>query len=276
MKIAILSDIHSNLEALCATLDAVAAQGAERIVCLGDVVGYNTDAAACVAALRAAGAVCAAGNPDRAVAGRISTDGFSAAAVRAVAWTRGRLGADDMAFLAGLPLKAHIGSDLVMVHGALHVDEGCELVRLDTDERRYLSFEALAAHPSGARVCAFGHTHRLGVWELRDGVVHAHEEDEVLLRPGSWYLVNPGTVGDPRTDERRATCMVFDTERQAITVYRVAYDAAAAFAKTRRAGLGPRPTFLPPPVRETLKWGVRTLGLQGFVRRMGASRASPR
>ncbi|MBF5096114.1 metallophosphoesterase, partial [Azospirillum sp. INR13] len=91
MKIALISDIHANLEALQATFDAMRAEGVERIVCLGDIVGYNTDAAACIALLRQAGAVCIAGNHDRAVTGAIGTEGFSGPAARAVDWTRRRL-----------------------------------------------------------------------------------------------------------------------------------------------------------------------------------------
>lgn len=259
MKIAILSDIHANAPALRAALESIRALGADRIVCLGDVVGYNTEVAECVALLRDADALCIAGNHDRAVAGQLPTDGFSSSAVRAIAWTKRRIDADSLAFLRGLPLKASIDDRLVMVHGALHVDEGCELLRLNTPERRRLSFEALAAHPSGAPVCAFGHTHRLGVYELEDGGEErelAHAADEIPLRPGCRYLVNPGTIGEPRTAETRATYLVLDTERRVISVGRAAYDGRSTAVKTRRAGLGPRLGFLPQPVRETL-WRVK-------------------
>ncbi len=275
MKIAILSDIHANAEALRAALDSIRARDVDRIVCLGDVVGYNTDVAECVALLRGADALCIAGNHDRAVTGQIPTEGFSNTAIRAIAWTRKRIDADSLEFLRGLPLKAHIDDQLVVVHGALHLDEGCELLRLNTPERRRLSFDALAAHPSGAQVCAFGHTHRLGVYELgADGEERelARAANEIPLRDGCRYLVNPGTIGEPRTDERRATYLVLDTERNIISIGRAAYDGTATAAKTRQVGLGPRFGFLPTPVRATLWWGVRRMRLQGLVQRLGGSR----
>ncbi len=268
MKIAILSDIHANLEALQAVLGAIAEEGVDRLVCLGDIVGYNTDPAVCVALLRHAGALCVAGNHDRAVTGQIGTDGFSARAIRAVSWTRRHLPADVTAWLSALPLKAAVEGHLVAVHGALHPDIGCELVRLDGDDKRRLSFEALIAHPSGARVCAYGHTHRLGVHEYRDGAIFAHDGDEVALRPGSYYLVNPGTIGEPRTAERRATFMLLDTERQTLSVRRVAYNDALAFAKTRRAGIKPRRLAgLPAPLRAAIKAGLRKVGLYEILLR---------
>ncbi len=173
--IAIISDIHANLEALEAVLGEISRERIGAIVCLGDIVGYNADPAACIRLLRDAGATCIAGNHDRAVTGQITTEGFNPLAARAVEWTRSKLSPEELEWLAALPLKATIQHRLVAVHGALHPDVGCEIVRLDTDEKRQLSFEALAAYPSGVRICAFGHTHRPGIYEMRDGTMTTHE-----------------------------------------------------------------------------------------------------
>ncbi len=223
MRLAIISDIHANLEALRATLRNISEDCVDRILCLGDIVGYNAEPEECVAELRRCAPLCVAGNHDRAVCGQISTDGFSPTAARAVAWTRGRLPADAIGFLSGLPLALSIEDHLVAVHGALHPQTGQELMRLDSDERRLLSLEALFAHPSGARVCAFGHTHELGIHEYRNGALRRHEAEEVSLREDAAYLVNPGSVGQPRTAERRATYLVLDTACQAVSVRRVEY-----------------------------------------------------
>jgi predicted phosphodiesterase len=253
--IAIISDIHANLEALEAVLREIRSERIGTIVCLGDIVGYNADPSACIGLLRDAGAVCIAGNHDRAVTGQITTEGFNPLAVRAVDWTRPRLTADEVEWLAALPLKATVQDRLIAVHGALHPDVGCELVRLDTDEKRQLSFEALAAHPSGVRLCAFGHTHRLGIYEMRDGAVtaHHHQGDKAMIREGSLYLVNPGTVGQPRTSDRRASYLVLDPDAGTISIRRIRYDASPALAKTRKAGLAPRLSRLPEPVRKPLR-----------------------
>ena len=270
MKIGILSDIHANLEALQATLSDMESAGVERIICLGDIVGYNTNPAECIALLREAGALCIAGNHDRAVTRQIPTDGFSVRAIRAVAWTHKRLSAEDIAWLSALPLKTSVGEHLVAVHGALHVDRGCELVRLNSEDRLRRTVQSLLAHPSGARVCAYGHTHRLGIHEYRHGELREHDPGaEVVLRGGSCYLLNPGTVGEPRTEERRATYILFDTGQQTVAVRRVAYDDRLAFGKTRRAGIEPRRLLsIPAPLRSALQDGLRRVGLYEMVRRV--------
>lgn len=239
MRLALISDVHANLEALEATLADIAAQSVDRIVCLGDVVGYNTKPAECLALIRAGDILCIAGNHDLAVCGRITARNFSSTAARAVDWTRQRLTPEELAFLRGLPLKANIDGEMIAVHGALHPETGCESVRLDNEERRMLSFAALMAHPSGARICAFGHTHRPGVYELRNSEATVRPEREIRLRDDAYYLINPGTVGEPRLRERRATYMIVDLERRSVTLHYVAYDASAPLAAKREAGLAP-------------------------------------
>lgn len=269
MRLAIISDIHANLEALQATLATIAAQSADRIVCLGDIVGYNANPAECVALLREADALCVAGSHDRAVAGLITTDGFSPTAALAVEWTRRQLGADVAAFLAALPLQASVNGDLVAVHGALLPSGGCDTTRLNSEADRRVSFDALAAHASGTRVCAFGHTHKLGIYEQRDGEERTLVGDEVRLDEDASYLINPGAVGQPRgTTDRHATYLLFDTMRQTFTVHRVDYDFARAMAKSRRAGLIPAHTAIPKPIRAALTWGARRLGLYGQAKRI--------
>jgi predicted phosphodiesterase len=266
VKLALVSDIHANLEALQATLDDIAAQSVDRIVCLGDIVGYNTNPGECITLIRRADCLCIAGNHDRAVSRQITTETFSTTAARAAAWTRERLTGDELAFLAGLPLKAEIGGELIAVHGALHPETGCEIVRLDTDESRGFSFEALVTHPSGARICAFGHTHHAAIYEFRDGRIASRPEDAVRLREDAYYLINPGTVGQPRAADRRASYMIVDLDRRIVAIRRVTYDAFAPFIATRKAGLAPPLSFLPAPVRQALKSGLRALRLDDIVR----------
>ncbi len=266
MRLALVSDIHANLEALHATLEVISKEAVDSVVCLGDIVGYNTNPAECIALLRDAGALCVAGNHDRAVTGQLAIEGFGHTAARALVWTRDRLSAEHHAFLAGLPSKRAIGDQLVAVHGALHPDFGCEVLRLDTDERRRLSFAALAAHPSGARICAYGHTHRLGVYEQRGDQIRLLQGDTIHLREDSFYLVNPGTIGEPRGEDYRATFLILDTAQQRITAHRVDYDITPSRKKTRSAGLAPPFSFLPPRIRTPLRQSLGAFGLLGPMR----------
>lgn len=273
MKLAILSDVHANLEALRATLQAIATQDVDRIVCLGDIVGYHADPEACVALIRESGALCVVGSHDRAAAGLITTEGFSATAALAADWTSRQLDAETLDYLASLPLQLTLEDHLVAVHGALLPGGGCDTTRLNNEARRRVSFDALAAHPSGARACAFGHTHDLGVYEFQDGTERILSGDQVQLRGDALYLINPGNVGQPRgIRDRRATYMTFDTDRQTVAIHRVAYEFTAPLAKARRAGLMPGYSGLPAPLRAALKWSTRNLGIYGLAKKLAQSR----
>jgi predicted phosphodiesterase len=226
MRLALISDIHANIEALDATLADVASQSVDRIVCLGDIVGYNRNAAECIARIRGANCLCVAGNHDLAVCGRITTEQFSKPAARAAAWTREQLNQDDLDFLYKLPAKTVIADKLVAVHGALHPEENCESVRLDNDDHRLLSFIALMGHRSGARMCAFGHTHRAVVYEWRQDRAMMRPEKELQLDDSAYYLINPGTVGEPRAFDRRASYMVLDLTLRTLNLRHVEYDTS--------------------------------------------------
>jgi predicted phosphodiesterase len=269
MRLGLISDIHGNLEALQATLGDLDSAGIDRLVCLGDVAGYNTDVEECVGLLRQRDPIWVAGNHDRGVTGHLPPSGFNSTAARAIGWTQARLSDPAMATLRALPLKAAAGSDLVAVHGALHPEIGCELVRLNNDEKRRLSFAALQCHPSGARICAHGHTHQVGVYEMRDGAMRDRTADEVTLRDDAYYIINPGTVGEPRNSEVRATAMILDTDRRTISVRRVPYDRSRTWAKTRRAGLAPRYWFLPTPMRNAIRSATRAVRLHSTLKRLG-------
>jgi len=267
VRLALVSDIHANLEALQATLADIAARGVDRIICLGDIVGYNANPVECIALIQAAKALCVAGNHDLAVCGRMPTRNFPATAARAIAWTHRHLSWDDLLFLAGLPLKAYVEGGLVAVHGALHPQTECATVRLDSDERRLRSFYALIADSSQARIGAFGHTHQVGVYEFRNGgAVALPCEPMIKLRDDAHYLINPGSVGQPRSKDKRASYMVLDLAQRTVTVHRVSYDAAAAWAATRQAGLAPTLGFMPRPLRGAIAGGLRALHLDRPVR----------
>jgi len=272
VRLALISDIHANVEALRATFADVGNRGADPIVCLGDIVGYNANPAECIALIRDVNAICVAGNHDLAVCGRIPTKYFPAAAARALAWTQRRLSWRDLQFLAALPLKAHVEGGLVAVHGALHPQTACATVRLDTDEKRQQSFQALIADRSGARMCAFGHTHHVGIYEFcsRGSVIAAEHEKTTPLRDDAYYLLNPGSVGQPRGKDTRASYMMLDLVARTVAVHHVAYDRAATLAATRQAGLAPALSLVAGPLRDAIGGGLRALHLDRSVRGLAA------
>jgi predicted phosphodiesterase len=260
MKYAIIADIHANLEALSAVLADIDAWAADSIVNLGDCIGYNAQPAACIDLLRRVRARSIAGNHDRAVCGIIGTDAFSRTATRAVQWTRAELDADSLAYLTALPLKLCVDGLFIAVHGALHRDKDCDSVRLDNDANLRASFKTLMAHPSGARLCAFAHTHRPCVFAWEEGAVRPLIEDKIEVDPSTYYLFNPGSVGQSRSSDRRATYVRFDTARRTLAIRRIVYDVDRARAKARAAGLLPPLWFLPRPARALLKHIVGSLG----------------
>jgi predicted phosphodiesterase len=140
------------------------------------------------------------------------------------------------------------------VHGALHPETDCASVRLDNDKHRMQSFDALMTHPSGARICVFGHTHHAAVYELRGDRVAMSADEHVQLRDTSYYLINPGTIGEPRSAERRASYMILDLERRIVTTRYVDYEASAEFVATHRPGFVSR-------------FGLSGFGLAGLASR---------
>jgi diadenosine tetraphosphatase ApaH/serine/threonine PP2A family protein phosphatase len=238
VRLAILADIHGNLEAFRACLEHARARGAERLVLLGDLVGYGADPEAVLdlaMAEVAAGAIALLGNHDEAAAGS-GSGGMNDAAAAAIAWTRGRLSADQKRFLAGLPLTAEA--------------RGCLLVHADASapgEWNYVT-DAQAARRSldatAAPVTVCGHVHRPALYSLGEmGKITAFRPVTAaavpLARGRRWLAVAP-SVGQPRDGNPAAGYLMLEPEAREATWLRVPYDVAAAAAKIRAAGLPER------------------------------------
>lgn len=236
MRYAILSDVHANVEALATVLAAADRERADAIVVLGDLVGYHADPAACIDLLRARGAIAIAGNHDRAAVGLDPHARFPEAGRRAIAWTRATLDAERLDYLARLPITRVVDRRFLMFHAALHPTPGVEL-HLGSPERVARSLEALRRGAFGVKIGFFGHTHRPIVHEQRGGAVRSLFATTVFLRPDAWYLVNPGSVGQPRDGDLRASFAIFDDEDASVRFHRVAFDRGACLAKAARAGL---------------------------------------
>lgn len=230
MRIAVLSDVHSNLEALDAVFDAADDAGCERAIVLGDIVGYGADPDAVVARLVERGVVAIAGNHDLAAIGGFDTTWFNEVAAAAIDWTQDVMTTETKGFLEALQPMRDTEHGL-LVHGSVR-DPIAEYL-LSADEAA-ASFE-LAPFSLGF----FGHTHlptvfrrtaegRVTGWVLSEG-------EEITLISGERYLLNPGSVGQPRDRDPRAAFMVFEDGRA--VGHRVAYPIDKAAAKIRAAGL---------------------------------------
>jgi diadenosine tetraphosphatase ApaH/serine/threonine PP2A family protein phosphatase len=233
VRIAVLSDIHGNLEALEAVLAEVDRIGVDSVHSLGDIVGYGPSPAACVGIVRRRAAVSLTGNHDAAVAGLTSLEDFNEFARSAVEWTAAQLGAGDLEYLGALPYT-HRAPGLVFVHASPNEPELWHYIhgRADIGEH----FAAFTE-----RLCFVGHSHRPGVYAIREdrsvtrcGVFEA-------LQPGQRYLVNAGSVGQPRDRDPRASYVVYDAANDCVEVRRVAYPVEKTQGRMRAAGL---PAFL--------------------------------
>ncbi len=233
MRYAVLSDVHGNLEALDAVL-ADAAGRADAVLCTGDLVGYGADPAACVERLAVRAAVMVAGNHEHGVAGLLDPTWFNPYARAAVEWTRARLDDAHAAFLARLPLAGEVDG-ATLVHASPREPETWDYLVAAED-----GFAALAAVT--ARLCFVGHSHVPAAWSLgASGSRYLRGAVEVALEPGRRYLVNVGSVGQPRDGDARAAYALWDVDAGWVTVRRVAYDVDRAKRKIVAGGL---PRFL--------------------------------
>ena len=233
MRYAILSDVHANREALEAVL-ADAAPRADAVLSLGDAVGYGADPIACLELLAERAHATVAGNHDHAVAGLLDTSWFNPRAAAAVEWTREQLDDDYRAWLGGRPLILELG-DATLVHASPAQPEEWEY--LMSAEDGFAVFGAFAT-----RYCFVGHSHVPGVWSLgSSGPEHRRGDVGLTAERGRRYLVNVGSVGQPRDHDPRAAYALWDADGGEIRIRRVPYDVDAARRKILAAGL---PRFL--------------------------------
>jgi diadenosine tetraphosphatase ApaH/serine/threonine PP2A family protein phosphatase len=228
VRYAVLSDIHGNLEALRAVLADTQAQ-ADDLLCLGDVVGYGADPGPCADLVGARARVVVAGNHEHGVTGRLDLRWFNPYARAAVEWTRERLDGDCATYLGALPLVAEV-HDATLVHASpRHPEEWDYLVTEDDGLAAFAAFTT--------RLCFVGHSHVPAVWSLgSSGPDYARGDVRVTLDAGRRYIVNVGSVGQPRDRDPRAAYVVWDVEAREVVLRRVPYDVATARAKIEARG----------------------------------------
>ena len=228
MKIAIISDMHANLAALNAVLGAIEAEGVERIICGGDLVGYNAEPREVVDRIRELDIPCVMGNHDAAVVGLTDPENFNAAARAAVEWTAQQLDEESLEFLRGLPYVRRIES-FTMVHGTLHRPEQWGYIFNAYEAEEHFQHQK-------DTVCFIGHSHIPGVFIAGD-MITLNRSNRVRIQSGHRYVVNVGSVGQPRDNDPAASYAIYDLVDNAIQFRRVPYDVQMTQQKILDAGL---------------------------------------
>lgn len=231
MRVAVVSDIHGNRHAFEAVLAAVAGAAVDELWCLGDLVGYGADPDACVELAREHAGICLAGNHDLAVTGALSLEEFSRGAELAARWTQEVIDPANLAFLEELEPAGE--AEGVGLYHASPRDPVWEYVL-----SALLAEMCLDAAPE--RVALIGHSHVALSFVRREGEIATGErrvaDDAADLSAGEW-LLNPGSVGQPRDGDPRAAWLLLDTEAASAAWQRTEYDIAGAAAAIRRARL---------------------------------------
>ncbi len=226
--------MHANLEALTAVLADAAGQGALAILCLGDLVGYGADPGACVEAVGERAVAVVAGNHEHGALGLTDLAWFNPFARAAALWTRAALGPDHHRYLEALPLSSVL-EEATLVHSSPRSPEEWDyLLSAEDGLEVFGHFET--------RLCFVGHSHRPTVWSTGSsgpdyiGRLPAPEA-VVRLEDGRRYIINVGSVGQPRDRDPRAAYAIWDRHERAVVIRRVAYDHLEAARKIIAAGL---------------------------------------
>jgi predicted phosphodiesterase len=231
MQVAIVSDVHGNRHAFEAVLDAVDESECEELWCLGDLVGYGADPDACVALARENAAICLAGNHDLGVRGSLPLEEFSRGAALAANWTRDHIRPETLAYLERL--KPSSVDDQVALYHASPRDPVWEYVLSPLQAELCLDVQA-------PRVALIGHSHVALSFSRFSGAPASGQtrtaDEDLDLQQGEW-LVNPGSVGQPRDGDPRAAWLELDIDAWRAVYRRVEYDIAGAAAAIRAARL---------------------------------------
>jgi len=247
MRLAVIADVHSNLEALESVLAALQAEGVGAVLNLGDLVGYGASPNECLKMLTNSYYLNLAGNHDLALLSPEKAEYFNIIAYQALMWQREVVQPEYREFLQGLPLTRGMPGKFLACHGT------------PTSAEAYITHHfqgkkvlAELSRGGGPRVCFFGHTHRRALWyrDIRGKVARLEiSRPQVFLEAEGHYLINPGSVGQPRDGNPQAAYAVFDPEEFSIHFKSTAYDIPGAQRRILQAGL-------PPFLAERLAQGI--------------------
>ena len=234
MKLALISDIHANLEALQAVVEDARGCGVDRFACLGDIVGYGANPVECLAAVRELDCIAVIqGNHDVYAAEERDLSSFNPLASQATLWTRERLSDEQRSYLLGLPLESRVGDSVQLVHATPGEPESWAYVRFHDE-----GFYAIQAQTMP--LCFYGHTHIPMAFQLTEGEVRQRDDGAYDLAEGERWLINVGSVGQPRDGDWRAAWTLLDLQTRRVDLRRAEYDLVTCQQKIVAAGLPPR------------------------------------
>lgn len=240
MRYAILSDVHGNLPALEAVWQKIQEKSVDAVYSCGDIVGYGPHPCECIAFAREKGIVSVAGNNDRAAVETFFLDMLNDTAKQAVVWTTHHIHEDDLAFLKAMPMTLTL-HDATLVHGGSFEPE--KFHYLDTYAKVARDLEAQTT-----RVAFVGHTHIPAAYRWHAENLFRMDERTVELDEQGKYLINCGSVGQPRDRDSRASFVIYDTEKNCVEFVRAEYDIERTVSDIAK-------TDLPPLLKARLKQG---------------------
>jgi predicted phosphodiesterase len=224
VKIGVFSDVHGNVEALDAVLDRLDKEGVDKMYCLGDLVGYGPEPDECVKRVLSIASRTVLGNHDEAAAFSLTAEDFNSMARTAITWTQSVLSTESKKKLAALPPKVH-EDGILLVHASPQNPEEWTYIF-------YLGDAIQAFKAMDEPLCLTGHSHvPMAFVRDKDGNVFTGPSDLLLLESGKTYIVNPGSVGQPRDGDPRSSCGVFDTAEGSFTWLRVPYPVTSVQRK---------------------------------------------
>jgi predicted phosphodiesterase len=231
MIYAVISDIHGNLEALLSVWEYIEScrEKIDKVVCLGDIVGYGADPEECIKLTRDISDVILAGNHDFAVCEQTNIDDFNDYAKEAVLWSRNALREDEIKILKNLPFTFR-EENMSFVHSSLYSPESWRYLSSPSDT--HIDFQIMEDE-----ILFVGHTHVQVLFKDTGKNVQMLLPGEIPLDADKKYIINPGSVGQPRDRDPRAAFMIYDSDRKYVQSLRVEYDIEKAKSKILKAGL---------------------------------------
>lgn len=225
----VIGDIHNNYDALSAVVQALRQEKVDRVLCVGDVVGYAAEPASCIDLVRDLNCISVAGNHDYAAVGKFPAEYFHYDARSVIVWTMNKLTHGYLDFLRNMPLVVEL-DDITIVHGSLNRPEFFDYITTGADAQ--LSLDLLKTP-----ICFYGHTHIPMCVYRENGLVRMDRGTVYHLKNAEKALINVGSVGQSRDWDVRACFAIYDSEEKIVQIKRVKYDIHSAAEKIYKAGL---------------------------------------